>query len=247
MKIPLRALLATTGLLNKSVFAALSQDQESDYLCKFSSARMIHDAFITKPFYLITANFEAMQAASYAVIDDADKVPPSLISECKNNVNSLNRDVIVEHGGDGYVNSSQVFQQCGSDSVCTISFGTTFRVDESINLGALIVQGSVEWTDETQLDPNVFLCAGYVAVEGHGKWEMDLQDKDAFIYIKNNGATHGHLRTRAFGSFAMASSDYPVIDINGRELVRTWSLLAVPLKQGQVTIQLMHNPHLMGW
>lgn len=188
-----------------------------------------------------------MQAASYSVLDDADQLPPNLLSVCKNNINTPTRAVTVQPDVNGNINSDQVFQQCGDDSVCTIPFGTSFQFDKSINLGALVVQGDVEWNDDTQVDGNIFLCAGYVAIEGQGKWDMNLQDKDAFIYLKDNGATHHHLRTRAFGSHAMSSSDYPIIDIKGRELVRTWSLLAEPLKEGQDTIKLMHNPKLMGW
>ena len=188
-----------------------------------------------------------MQAASYSVLQDANKLPPDLITVCKNDEVAPTYNVTVQPGVDGYVTSSQVSQQCRNDSICIIPFGTTFQFDESINLAALTVKGNVEWTDATQLDSRAFLCAGYVSVEGHGKWEMNLQQKDGFIYLKDNGAIHHHLRTRAFGSYAMTPSDYPVIDITGREIVRTWSLLSNPLKKGEDFIRLMHNPNLMGW
>ena len=45
----------------------------------------------------------------------------------------------------------------------------------------------------------------------------------------------------------MLPTDYPIIDIQGRELKRTWSLLSTPLLIGDNTIKLMHNPLLMGW
>ena len=76
---------------------------------------------------------------------------------------------------------------------------------------------------------------------------MDLQAKKAYIYIKDNGAVHDNLRSRAFGSHAATASDYPMIDINGRELVRTWSLLLNPIRSGDNKIALMHNAHFMGW
>ena len=193
------------------------------------------------------ANFDAMNELGYSMISDEGKVPPSFISECKNSWNPPTRDVIVLPGENGYVNSSQISQQCGSSSVCIIPLGVTYQVDSSINLGALVVEGSVEWTDDTQVDMRAFLCTGYVSVEGQGKWTMDLQDKEAFIYLKDNGATHSHLRTRAFGSYAASSTDYPIIQINGRELLRTWSLLAEPLKQNDLTLKLMHDPTRMGW
>lgn len=205
--------------------------------------------FISKHsiYSFFAANFDAIQAASYSILDEVDKLPRNLISECKNSDISPFRHVTVLPNADGTVNSAQVSQQCGVDSVCTIPLGTTFKFDQSINIGALVVQGNVDWNDGTQVDSSAYLCAGYVAVEGHGRWEMDLQEKEAFVYIKDNSATHGHLRTRAFGSYAMSVSDYPVIDINGRELVRTWSLLAKPLRQGEDKMMLMHNPNLMGW
>ena len=188
-----------------------------------------------------------MQAASYSVLQDVDKLPPDLLTTCKNDDIAPSRNVTVQPGVDGYITSSQVSEQCENDSICIIPFGTTFQLDESINLAALTVMGNVEWNDNTQVDSHAFLCAGYVSIEGHGKWEMNLHHKDGFIYLKDNGATHHHLRTRAFGSHAVSSSDYPIIDITGRELVRTWSLLSDPLKKGDDSIRLMHNPNLMGW
>jgi hypothetical protein len=111
----------------------------------------------------------------------------------------------------------------------------------------LVVRGVVEWNDITQINSRAFVCAGYVAVEGHGKWDMDLQSKSAFIYIKDNGAVHNNLRSRAFGSYAATDSDYPIIDINGREMVRTWSLLSDPIGISDSKMTLMHDANLMGW
>ncbi|KAK1742392.1 hypothetical protein QTG54_006957 [Skeletonema marinoi] len=76
---------------------------------------------------------------------------------------------------------------------------------------------------------------------------MDLQSKDAFVYIKDNGAVHSMLRSRGFGSAALNAGDYPTIDINGRDLARTWSLLSKPLHPGMDKIELMHNANLMDW
>ena len=188
-------------------------------------------------------NFDSIQAASYAV---ADGDLPLELNVCKNNQSPPTREVTIQ-ASSGVVDSSTVSGQCGDDSICIIPIGTTLQVDTSLNLGALIVMGAVEWNDDTQVHPSAFVCAGYVAVEGHGKWDMDLQAKDAYIYIKDNGAVHHHLRSRAFGSYAATDSDYPMIDINGRELVRTWSLLSNPIQSGDDKITLMHNAHLMGW
>ena len=196
-----------------------------------------------------TENFDSIQAASYSVIDDPDaNLPPELLSVCKDKgIDPPAREVVVQADSSGHINSSTVSTQCGGDSVCIIPFGTTLQVDTSLSLAALIVKGVVEWTDDTQVNPSAFMCAGYIAVEGLGKWEMDLQSKDSFVYIKDNGAVHPILRSRSFGSAAMNIGDYPTIDISGRELARTWSLLSKPLHQGDGTIQLMHNPNFMGW
>ena len=76
---------------------------------------------------------------------------------------------------------------------------------------------------------------------------FQVADKNAIIYIKDNGYSHNGLRSRAFGSYASLESDYPIIDINGRELARTWSLLAKSLTPGDTSITLMHRADLMGW
>ena len=136
-----------------------------------------------------------MQAASYAV---ADGDLPLDLNVCKNDWNPPTREVTLQ-ASSGVIDSTSVSEQCGNDSVCVIPIGTTFQVDKSLNLAALVVHGTVEWNDGTQVHPSAFICAGYVAVEGQGKWDMDLQDKDAYIYIKDNGAVHNHLRFRAFG------------------------------------------------
>ena len=148
-----------------------------------------------------SANFDAIESATYSVVKDAPgSLPPGLLSACANvgTIASVG-EVTVQGNATGYVDSAGVSSQCGSSSVCIVPLGTTFLVDDGINLGALIVRGNVEWSDATQTVDSSYLCAGYVAVEGHGKWEMDLQDKDGVIYVKDNGFEHGHLRSRAFG------------------------------------------------
>ena len=178
-----------------------------------------------------------------------DKLPSGLVPACANRGLSPNsgapQEVAVSGGGT--VTSSTVASQCGTDSVCIIPLGTTFEVDGSIDLGALVVRGNVEWNDSQLFSADVYLCAGYVAIEGQGQWNMDVQDKHAAIYIKNNGYVHPNLRSRAFGSHAETASDYPTIDIRGRELVRTWSLLSEPLNGGDSTMTLLHDANLMGW
>ena len=153
---------------------------------------------------LCKANFDAIDSATYSVVKDSpDSLPTDLLSVCSNiGTIASSGEVIVQADATGVVDSATLSAQCGNNSVCIIPFGTTFQVDDNINLGALIVRGTVEWNDVTTqsyMENDMYLCAGYVAVEGNGKWEMDLQSKGAFIYIKDNGFEHGHLRSRAFG------------------------------------------------
>ena len=101
-------------------------------------------------------------------------------------------------------------------------------VGANLNLGALIVRGAVEWFDDDDGDVlhigsptlvqarSTFLCGGYVAVENNGRFTMNIQTGNAYIYIKDNGAVHPDLRTRAFGGVARNIGDYPIIDIAGR-------------------------------
>ena len=180
-------------------------------------------------------------------------MPIGLLSQCKKgNIAYITPTVDVIVSPDASSNStvvttSDVENQCDLHSICIIPFGITFEVTSSLNVGALVVQGNVEWTDTTQTSSDVYLCAGYVAIEGNGNWNMKVEDKTAWVYIKDNGAEHPILRTRAFGSVANDVVAYPVVNIEGRELVRTWSLLSHPLATGETTMKLLHNPDLMGW
>jgi hypothetical protein len=46
---------------------------------------------------------------------------------------------------------------------------------ENLNVGALSIQGSLLWTDETQsAQDEMYLCAGYVVTKTGGNFYMDL-------------------------------------------------------------------------
>ena len=237
-------------------FAALSQSDEQKYLGK--CAQQVSILYIILPLRQYhsnirftpaihnqnTANFKKMQAATYSV---ADNDLPIELDVCKNsNAPTPTQEITVQAPYGSVVDSSTVLDQCGNDSICIVPLGVTLQVNTNLNLGALIVQGELEWTDSTQANPSAFVCGGYIVVEGNGVWNMDLQTKNGIIYLKNNGAVHSKLRTRAFGSHA-EDGDYPQIDIKGRELRRTWSLLSVPIQAGDTKIKLMHNARIMGW
>ena len=183
-------------------------------------------------------------AASYASVDDADgNAPGNLLSECKRSLGSPTSPLTtVTIQNIGVVTSDQLLTICGSNDLCIIPEGVTLQVTSSINVGALVVRGKVEWNDSTQDEENAFLCAGYVAMEGNGSWDMNIQNKLSWIYIKDNGAVHSKLRSRSFGGMGNST-----VNIRGRELVRTWSLLSETIVPGGDTMKLLHNPHYMNW
>eukprot|EP00560_Eucampia_antarctica_P007634 CAMPEP_0197828174 /NCGR_PEP_ID=MMETSP1437-20131217/4814_1 /TAXON_ID=49252 ORGANISM="Eucampia antarctica, Strain CCMP1452" /NCGR_SAMPLE_ID=MMETSP1437 /ASSEMBLY_ACC=CAM_ASM_001096 /LENGTH=239 /DNA_ID=CAMNT_0043429317 /DNA_START=273 /DNA_END=989 /DNA_ORIENTATION=+ len=183
-------------------------------------------------------------AASYSAIDDPDgNSPDNLQSECKDSKSipsSQLTPIVIK--GYGNISSDQFMSLCGPNSICIIPDGLTLQVNKNINVGALIVRGKVEWTDITQADQVVFLCAGFVAIEESGIWDMNIQTKASWIYIKDNGAVHEKLRSRSFGG-----TDNSMINIKGKEMTRTWSLLAQTISPGDSTMKLLHNPNYMNW
>lgn len=200
---------------------------------------------------LYKANFNAINEASYAAIDDPKSIlPDGLLSQCKGfptqAPGSSFQEKVVPLNQAGKIDASQVQTFCGEDSICVIPSGMTMEINANLNVAALIVRGSVEWKDGFAPE-NAFLCSGYVAVEGNGIWDMNLQSKSAWIYIKDNGAYHPMLRTRAFGAAGMDNEDHPTIKIVGRQLERTWSLLSKTLSVGDKNMHLMHHPFFMGW
>jgi hypothetical protein len=130
---------------------------------------------------------------------------------------------------------------------------TTLTVDGDLNLGSLLIEGTVLWTDDTQSTAEQWLCSGYVVVEGNGQFLMDVKDKNANIYLKDNGAAHpgnfGGLGSRVLGGVHTADSapGFPRIDIEGRVMARTWSLLSSTATEGSTSLNLMHDVSEMGW
>jgi hypothetical protein len=115
--------------------------------------------------------------------------------------------------------STQLQIFCGASSICTIPAGYTVTMNSNLNLAALVVKGTLLWTDDTQVSSHQWICAGYIAVDS-GRFEMNLLEKHGYIYIKNNGLKDDSIKTRAFGSYNTGK-----IYVTGRSFARTWSLL----------------------
>ena len=179
-------------------------------------------------------------------------LPTKLQQSCRNIVNDtkanyVNLPIIILSGD---FHTADFQQQCGTTKHCILPTNSTLIMDGNLNVAALTIQGSVYWNETTQTQPSQWLCAGFVAVEQNGKFKLSLNSavQTAYVYIKDNGATHPNLRSRAFGGYNLNNSFVgPTIDVSGRQLTRTWSLLLKPVPVGSNQIRLVHNPIDMGW
>lgn len=141
------------------------------------------------------------------------------------------------------VTSSEAQLLCGPSSACLLPAGAHLLMDASLNVASLVVQGHLQWDDETQLANEQWLCAGFVAVETSGTFNLSVADRRAFVYIKDNAASHASLEVRSFGGVGPSSR----LLISGRPMRRTWSLLAEPVAALGTSLSLLHDPQKMGW
>ena len=142
------------------------------------------------------------------------------------------------------VSASQAQAACGAASVCIVPPATTLAMDSSLNVAALVIKGKLEWTSATQAAAeDIFLCAGYVAVEDQGHFLLNLPRQRAYIYLKDNGASHDALQVRGFGAIGSDAT----VELYGRPLARSWSLATRPIEQGDDALHLAHSPEDMGW
>lgn len=148
--------------------------------------------------------------------------------------------------------ASQIGSICTESDRCVVAEGAVLTMDGSLNVGALVVRGKVQWDDSSQgSNTEQWLCAGYVQLEGNAEFILSVtsQARRAYIYIKNNGASSPVLGSRFFGGVSTSASaeDRPLIDLAGHERRRTWSQLARPAESGDTFLTLLHDIELMGW
>lgn len=178
---------------------------------------------------------------------------PELKNRCRGNgfaSSPPSRTVLIQSPSTIYASSAEwQATSCSSNDVCVIDAGITVIMDTSLVLGALIIKGRLVWNDSYQSQQDQYLCAGFVVIEENGKFELSLNSsqKKAWIYLRNNGAIHAALRSRVLGSFSSANNHKPYLEIQGRPMVRSWSILSDSLPQGSSIIKLLHNAHAMGW
>jgi hypothetical protein len=179
---------------------------------------------------LYMESFETLIKDSYS-----ENLPLDLINACKSKPvfqPSLQIKTITSTS----ITSAKVQELCSTDSLCVIDTDVVVTMNSNLNLAALIIKGKFEWNDQTQSSNDQWLCAGYIGVD-KGEFNMNLTKNKGYIYIKNNNAKNDELSYRALGSYNKGK-----INIIGRTLNRTWSLLSKKIVRSVNSINLMHDP-----
>jgi hypothetical protein len=160
----------------------------------------------------------------------------------------------------GSVTAAEAQTVC-SDAACrcVVPPGTSLLLDDSLVVSALVVRGELHWADQDAADstappPPRWLCSGYIVAEGNGVIRVRATGSTAsraaaIVYIRDNGVAHEALGKRVLGAVHNSESTpgLPLLELAGRPLQRTWSLLAAPLAEGEQVMQLMHDAEAMGW
>jgi hypothetical protein len=184
------------------------------------------------------ASFAAIEAAS----TDAPR-PAQLSVQCEGHAKVAQPMAPVSLVG-ATLSAADVQAQCGTSSTCIVPAGVTVFMDSSVHVGALVVRGTWRWDDALQPGADQWLCAGYCAVEAGGLFNLTVHDAGhrAYVFITDNGASHSVLGPRGFGGVGSAN-----IEVSGRPLTRSWSLLAESAAASASTLTLLHDPLEMGW
>jgi len=102
------------------------------------------------------SNFNTLIKDSYSA-----PLPTEIITKCKSKGQLTNVPVVSITSS---MTSDVLQTRCGSSSICTIPSGITVEMTSSLNVASLVVQGTLEWSDSSQIENDQYLCAGYIAV-----------------------------------------------------------------------------------
>ncbi|KAJ1626510.1 hypothetical protein T492DRAFT_910036 [Pavlovales sp. CCMP2436] len=137
---------------------------------------------------------------------------------------------------------------CATGGDCVIPAGERWLLDADMSVRTLTILGELLW--DTSAD-GLTLFAGYVLVSGGGLLQIGTSASPmllrATVHIRANGATHETLGERFLGSHPSSGDLTPRLEIYGRPLTRTWSLLARDAQAGATSVELQHEPAAMGW
>eukprot|EP00931_Biecheleriopsis_adriatica_P093048 TRINITY_DN667_c0_g1_i1.p1 TRINITY_DN667_c0_g1~~TRINITY_DN667_c0_g1_i1.p1 ORF type:complete len:1526 (+),score=218.47 TRINITY_DN667_c0_g1_i1:80-4579(+) len=152
-------------------------------------------------------------------------------------------NLIQQRAGLARSHLNSVSMNCAFDSHCTVPAGETWILDSSVRYATITIRGTLEW--DTSQD-GLELRAGHVLVESGGHLKIGTQaapmQKRATVYITKNSHTHQDLGKRFFGGVGSGR-----VDVHGRKLERTWTLLSSNGFPGQNVLQLKDDPTSMGW
>jgi hypothetical protein len=180
------------------------------------------------------SNFNNLMSASYK-----EPIPIEVTNYCANKGNAIiTQNVTISAD----TTAQNIISQCNSNTRCIIKQGVTVSMNANLNVGVLEVYGTLLWTDSTQTQQEQYLCAGYILFNTYSIFSMSVTQKKAYIYIKNNGVYDDR-----FGQRFLVADKPTSLDINGRFMRRTWSLLAKDFTTGGNSITLMHNANDMSW
>lgn len=120
--------------------------------------------------------------------------------------------------------------------------GETWQVDRSLNLSTLTIAGVLLWD---QSKAGLVLNSSFVLVTPSGKLQIGSKafpmDQPATIYIAKGPFSDPLLGTRFLGG------NGGVIQIHGRRMQKTWTLLSATARVGSTVLQLKDDPRVMQW
>jgi len=129
------------------------------------------------------------------------------------------------------------------DGHCQVPAGHTWILNQTLDVQTLTIFGTVKW--DTEKD-GLELRACYILVGEGGYFQVGSRTKPmelaATIYIKKGMETHA-----LFGDRFLASEGEARVEIHGRRLQRTWTLLSRTAERGDTQLFLKHDPSAMGW
>eukprot|EP00854_Cymbomonas_tetramitiformis_P006830 gene6830-8160_t len=222
--------------------------------CWIFYARLAEGAFRREDESDYLADYDAILAASYATsmpsaatsCVHAGQAPQELGEACVLSVNTT---------------ATSAQELCSGQCVCVVDEGVTLTMDQSLDVVALVVKGKLLWDDVSQTAAEQWLCAAYVTVENNGTmrvdectgvfakacshsslWNMDVIKADGCLKM-----TFSQSGLCAAGGMLDGAEGLPLLEIAGRTLRRTWSLLAATVTSGVSSIRLMHDAADMGW
>ena len=146
--------------------------------------------------------------------------------------------------------------RCASDAECIVPAGDEYVLDADMNVGQLTVNGKLKW-DTTK--SGLTLNTSAILINDGGTFECGTAENpmnlEANIFIKyprpdwnpHDASQTGIGYSDDFGSRFFVGKAGSDIYLHGRQLERTWTLLASDAYKDNTHVTLKHNPIDIGW